>query len=562
MNKTKNRILIVGGVAGGASCAARLRRLCEQCEIVVFERGPYVSFANCGLPYYVGNVIKSEEKLLMAKPKRFREHFNIEVRTETEVLGIDREKKEIEVREFKGGKTYQERYDALVLATGASAIRPPLPGIDLPGIYVLRTIPDSREIRSAVKDASHAVIVGGGYVGLEMAENLARRGLSITMVEMLDQVMPPLDPEMAAFVANHLRDSGVDLRLGSAVESFHQLPGGNLSVRMASGDEIDADIVILSIGVRPESSLAQQAGLELGERGGVRVDDRMQTSDPNIWAVGDVVEVRDVVTGTWQPVALAGPANRQARIAAATINAALHPDTTSATARVRFRGIQGTSICGVFGLAIATTGANEKALNRAEIDNYEKIYVHSHNHATYYPGAKEMHMKVLFAKGDGRVLGAQAIGEADVARRIDVISMAIQMGGTVYDLEESELCYAPQFGAAKDPVNLAGMVAANYLRGDSPLAEWEALDGTQAQVLDVRTAAEYKKGHIPQAKNIPLHQLRDRLSELSKAEEIWPVCERGQRSYYATRILLQNGFRAKNLSGGMKTYNNHKVDKA
>ena len=290
------------------------------------------------------------------------------------------------------------------------------------------------------------------------------------------------------------------------------------------------------------------------------MDDRMQTSDPNIWAVGDLVEVRDVVTGTWQPLALAGPANRQARITAATINAALHPNTNSATDRVRFRGVQGTSVCGVFGLAIATTGANEKALNRAGIDNYEKIYLHSHNHATYYPGAKEMHMKVLFAKDDGRVLGAQAIGEADVARRIDVISMAIQMGGTVYDLEESELCYAPQFGAAKDPVNLAGMVAANYLRGDSPLAEWEDLDGTQAQILDVRTTAEYKKGHIPKAKNIPLQQLRDRLSELSKAEEIWPVCERGQRSYYATRILLQNGFRANNLSGGMKTYNNQKVD--
>jgi NADPH-dependent 2,4-dienoyl-CoA reductase/sulfur reductase-like enzyme/rhodanese-related sulfurtransferase len=562
MQGNKMRILIVGGVAGGASCAARLRRLCEQCEIVVFERGPYVSFANCGLPYYVGNVIKSEEKLLVAKPKRFREYFNIEVRTENEVIGINREKKEIEVRDLKTGKTYREGYDALVLSTGASAIRPPLPGIDLPGIFVLRTIPDSREIRRAMKDASHAVIVGGGYVGLEMAENLARRGLSITIVEMLDQVMPPLDPEMAALVANHLRDSGVDLRLGSAVESFHQGPSGNITASTTSGDEIDADIVILSIGVRPESSLAKGAGLELGERGGIRVDDRMQTSDPNIWAVGDVVEVQDLVTGTWQPLALAGPANRQGRIAAATIKAALDPDTRSATSRVRFRGVQGTSVCGVFGLAIATTGANEKALNRAGIDNHEKIYLHPHNHVTYYPGAREMHMKVLFAKGDGRVLGAQAIGKSDVARRIDVISMAIQMGGTVYDLEESELCYAPQFGAAKDPVNLAGMIAANYLRGDSPLAEWEALDGTQAQVLDVRTAAEYKKGHIPGAKNIPLQELRARLSELSNTVEIWPVCQRGQRSYYATRILMQNGFKVKNLSGGMQTYSNHKTDKA
>ena len=561
MNGSKNRILIVGGVAGGASCAARLRRLCEQCEIVVFEQGPYVSFANCGLPYYVGNVIKSEDKLLVAKPKRFREYFNIEVRSENKVTGIDRDRKEIEVQDLKTGETYRDHYDALVLSTGARAIRPPLPGIDLPGIFVLRSIPDSREIRSALKDASHAVIVGGGYVGLEMAENLARRGLSVTIVEMLDQVMPPLDPEMATFVANHLRDKGVDLRLGNAVDSFHQGPSGNLIVSMASEDNIEADIVILSIGVRPESSLAKKAGLELGERGGMRVDDRMQTSDPNIWAVGDVIEVRDVITDTWQPLALAGPANRQGRIAAATINAALHPDTTSATSCVRFRGVQGTSVCGIFGLTVATTGASEKALKRAGIDNYQKIYLHPYNHVTYYPGAMEMHVKLLFTRDDGRVLGAQAIGEADVARRIDVISMAIQMSGTVYDLEESELCYAPQFGAAKDPVNLAGMIAANYLRGDSPLAQWEELEGKRAQVLDVRSTAEYKKGHIPGAKNIPLGELRGRLDELSKDRETWLVCQVGQRSYYATRILLQNGFNAKNLPGGTQTYNNHKIGK-
>ncbi|MCK5552890.1 MAG: FAD-dependent oxidoreductase [Deltaproteobacteria bacterium] len=561
MNRNKKRILIVGGVAGGASCAARLRRLNEHCEIVIFERGPYVSFANCGLPYYVGNIIKSDDKLLVAKPKRFREYFNIEVRTENGVIGVEREKKEIEVRDLKTGKTYGEHYDALVLSTGASAIRPPLEGIDLPGIFVLRTIPDSREIRSAVENASHAVVVGGGYVGLEMAENLARRGLSVTIVEMLDQVMPPLDPEMATFVANHLRAKGVDLRLGSPVRAFYQRPGGGLVVSTASGDKIDADIVILSIGVRPESSLAKEAGLELGERGGIQVDDRMQTSDPNIWAVGDVVEVRDVVTGTWQPLALAGPANRQGRIAAATINAVLNPDTSGGTALVRFRGVQGTSVCSVFGLSIATTGTSEKALKRTEIDNYEKVYLHPHNHVTYYPGAKEMHIKLLFAKDDGRVLGAQAIGKSDVARRIDVIAMAIQLGGTVYDLEESELCYAPQFGAAKDPVNLAGMVAANYLRGDSPLAQWEQLDGTQAQALDVRTAAEHKKGHIPGAKNIPLNELRGRLGELSKAQEIWTVCQSGHRSYYATRILLQNGFRVKNLPGGMQTYTNLKIEK-
>ncbi len=405
MDSSTKRILIVGGVAGGASCAARARRLCEPCEIVIFDRGPYVSFANCGLPYYVGDVITEEEKLLVATPQLFKERFNIAVHTKTEVVAIDRDARQIDVRDLQTDTTRREPYDALVLAPGAHAVRPPLPGIDLPGIFVMRTIPDSRKIRQAVEHASHAVIVGAGFIGLEMAENLARRGLAVTMVEMTHQVMPPFDPEMAAFVATHLQANGVQLRLGSSVEAFRQRSGGGLQVSTSSGDPIDTDIVILAIGVRPEASLAANAGLKLGEHGGILVDDRMQTSDPHIWAVGDVVEVHDVITDSTHVVPLAGPANRQGRIAAAAILSHPHTDTDGASKTMRFRGVQGTAVCGVFGLTVATTGASEKALKRAGITHYEKVYLHPGSHAGYYPGATPIHLKVLFATDGGRILG-------------------------------------------------------------------------------------------------------------------------------------------------------------
>jgi NADPH-dependent 2,4-dienoyl-CoA reductase/sulfur reductase-like enzyme/rhodanese-related sulfurtransferase len=554
MSNTRKRLLIVGGVAGGASCAARARRLCEHCDIVMFDRGPYVSFANCGLPYYVGDVITAEAQLLVATPHLFKERLNITVHTETEVVSIDRAQHAIEVCDLRTGQCRREPYDALVLATGAQTIRPSLPGSDLPGIYSMRTIPDSRKIREAVAHASRAVIVGGGFIGLEMAENLVHRGLTVTMVEMTPQVLPPLDPEMAAFVARHLRTHGVQLRLGTAVEAFAPCPAGGLRVITSGGDACDADLVILAIGVRPDTALAEAAGLALGERGGIRVDDRMQTSDPHIWAVGDVVEVHDVVTGHWQVLPLAGPANRQGRIAATAIVDALHPDASHACPPVRFRGVQGTAVCGVFGLTVAMTGASEKALQRAGLPHYAKVYLHPGSHAGYYPGATPIHLKVLFATADGRLLGAQAVGEDGVARRIDVIATALQLGGTVYDLEEAELCYAPQFGAAKDPVNVAGMIAANHLRGDLPLAAWEALGATPAQLVDVRSAAEFEQGHIPGALNLPLDELRSRLGELSPDQEIWVVCGVGQRAYYATRLLLQYGFRVRNLPGGMQTY--------
>jgi NADPH-dependent 2,4-dienoyl-CoA reductase/sulfur reductase-like enzyme/rhodanese-related sulfurtransferase len=541
----RERVLIVGGVAGGASCAARLRRLDEASEIVLFDRGPFVSFANCGLPYYVGGVIRDEARLLLATPALFHERFGIEVRIESEVTAIDREQHEIEVRESTSGRTYREAYDTLVLATGAAPVRPPLPGIDLPGIFVLRTIPDSRRIREWIdsRGARRAVIVGGGFVGLEMAENLVQRGLAVTIVDMAPQVLPPLDAEMAQDLHDHLVRHKVDLHLADGVAGFEQRDP-TLVVRTSSGAALDADIVILAIGVRPEAGLARAAGLEIGSLGGVRVDDQMRTSDPRIWAVGDMVEVRDFVTGAWSLIPLAGPANRQGRLAAESIAGRPRP----------FRGVQGTAVCGLFGMTAALTGATEKSLRRAGIGGYERVYLHPGHHVGYYPGARPMHLKLLFDRTSGRVLGAQAVGQEGVEKRIDVIAMAIQKGATVFDLEEAELCYAPQFGAAKDPVNLAGMVAANAVRGDVSLARWEDLADTQALILDVRETQEHAAGSVPGALNMPLSQLRARVAELPPGREIWVHCAAGQRSYYAARFLAQSGFRVKNLPGGYKTY--------
>ena len=486
------RILIVGGVAGGASCAARARRLSEKAEIIIFERGPYVSFANCGLPYYVGDVITEEKELFVATPQRFKERFNVEVRTRSEVQSIDREKREIEVRDEDTGRTYREEYDALVLAPGAAPVRPPIPGIDLPGIFSLRTIHDSRQIKEQIAGgkARRAVVVGGGFIGLEMTENLVRRGLSVTIVEALPQVMPPVDPEMALPIQDHLTAKGVSLCLNDAVAGFEQRPGENaISVVTRSGHRYVCDMVLLAIGVRPENTLAKQAGLEIGQLGGIRVDDRMRTSDERIWAVGDAVEVKDFMSGEWNLLPLGGIANRQGRIAADVILGR----------RVGFRGGQGTMVCGVFDITVAATGLSEKALNRSKVQGrerrYEKVYLHPGHHASYYPGARPIAMKLIFSQGDGKVLGAQAVGEEGVEKRIDVIAMAIQKGATVFDLEEAELCYAPQFGSAKDPVNIAGMIAANALRGDALVAHWAEARSAQTYVLDVREPAEFANGH-------------------------------------------------------------------
>jgi len=546
MSMSAKRVLIVGGVAGGASCAARLRRLDEQAEIVVFEKGPYPSFANCGLPYYVGDAISDEAKLLVATPDLFRTRFNIEVRTEHEVVGIHREERKIEVKDLRMASVYHEAYDALVLSPGAVPIRPPLPGVSLGGVFTLRTIPDSRAIREWIQrsNAKRAVVVGGGFIGLEMAEDLARRGLKVTIVEMCDQVMPPLDREMAEYVYVHLLDNHVSVHLADAVARFEGSEGLVTSVETKSGARFQGDVVILSVGVKPETKLAKEAGLELGPRRGIRVDESMKTSDPSIWAVGDAVEVRDTVTGEFCLVPLAGPANRQARIAADAI----------CGRPARFRGVQATAVCGVFGLTVATTGVSEKRLLQVKNADYEAVYVHPTDHASYYPGAKVMHLKLIFRRSDGLVLGAQAVGEQGVERRIDVISFAIQKGATVFDLEEAELCYAPQFGTAKDPVNLAGMVAANVLRGDVSLARWSDLPHCGAFLLDVREEEEFRRGSIDCAVNIPLDQLRQRLCELPRDCPIWVNCARGHRSYYAVRILQQSGFAAHNLSGGYNTW--------
>jgi NADPH-dependent 2,4-dienoyl-CoA reductase/sulfur reductase-like enzyme/rhodanese-related sulfurtransferase len=545
------RILIVGGVAGGASCAARARRMSEKAEIIIFERGPYVSFANCGLPYYVGDVITDERNLLIATPELFRKRFNIEVRVRSEVRSIDREKHEIEVMNVETGEVYRETYDALVLAPGATPVRPPIPGIDLPGIFSLRTIPDSRQIREQIagRKAKRAVVVGGGFIGLETTENLIGRGLSVTIIEMLAQVMPPIDPEMAVPIQEHLTANGVSLCLGDGVAAFEQGPGGNtISVITRSGGRYVCDMVLLAIGVRPETTLAREAGLEIGGLGGIRVDDQMRTSDERIWAVGDAVEVRDFVRGEWSLFPLAGVANRQGRITADVILGR----------EARFRGVQGTIVCKVFDIIVAATGMSEKSLNRSKVggreEHYEKVYLHPGHHVGYYPGAKPITMKLIFSTGDGRILGAQAVGEEGIEKRIDVLAMAIQKGATVFDLEEAELCYAPQFGAAKDPVNIAGMIAANTLRGDAPVAHWADVKSSQSYVLDVREPEEFGLGHVKGARNIPLHSLRDRMSELPRDREILACCAVGQRSYYASRVLRLNGFAAKNISGGMKTW--------
>ena len=565
------KVIIVGGVAGGASCAARLRRLDEKAEILMVERGPYVSYANCGLPYHVGGTIEKESSLLVASEQTFRGVFAVDCRTRCEVVGISSKKKTVDLKNHVTGEVTTEKYDKLVLSPGAAPIRPPLPGIDLPGIFSVRTVPDARSIREwldrgtevrsgmgsytgiqAVSKPKRAVVVGGGFIGLEMVENLVHRGgerhdlspqedpgVEVTLIEKLAQVMPPLDPEMAHVVERYMAKHGVRLELNDGVAGFRQTEDGSLEVLTGSGKRHPADIVILAIGVRPETALAKMAGIEIGQRGGIRVDEQMRTSDPDIFAVGDAVEVRDFVTGQWTLIPLAGPANRQGRIAADVI----------AGRDSRFRGTQGTSICKIFEGVIAQTGASEKILVQLGDKDFEKIYIYPNSHAGYYPGAKMLAIKVLFRKSDGRLLGAQVLGEEGVPKRIDSFAMAIQMGCTIYDLEEAELCYAPPFGSAKDPVNFAGMVAANVLRGDMPLCHWDSVDS--GFLLDVRDPQELAAESVPGAHNIPLPQLRARLGELPRDREILLICRSATRAYYATRILLQNGFKARNLSGGM-----------
>jgi NADPH-dependent 2,4-dienoyl-CoA reductase/sulfur reductase-like enzyme/rhodanese-related sulfurtransferase len=551
------KVIIIGGVAGGASCAARLRRLDEKAEIIMVERGPYVSYANCGLPYHVGGVIEEESKLLVATEETFRTIFGVDVRTNCEAVEISPKEKTVKLRSIETGQVSTEQYDKLVLSPGAAPIRPPLSGIELPGIFSVRTVPDARNIRQwldrdnnqpvgnsfngpdTISKPKRAVVVGGGFIGLEMVENLIHRGLEVALIEKLDQVMPPLDPEMARLVERYLVKHNVNLELRDGVAGFKKSSNGSLKVLTESGKEYPADIAILAIGVRPETELARMAGLEIGQRGGIRVDEQMRTSNPDIFAVGDAVEVKDFVTNQWTLIPLAGPANRQGRIVADVI----------AGRDSRFRGTQGTSICMLFEAAIAQTGASEKLLIQLGDTDYEKIYLYPNSHAGYYPGSKVLAIKILFRKSNGLLLGAQVLGEEGVPKRIDSFAMAIQMGATVYDLEESELCYAPPYGSAKDPVNFAGMIASNILRGDMPVCHWDNRD--KGLLLDVRNPQEIAVETVPDAVNIPLPQLRSRLDELPRDRVINVFCRSGQRGHYATRILLQNGFKAQNITGGM-----------
>lgn len=543
----KKRVLVVGGVAGGASAAARLRRLSEEAEIIVFERGHYISFANCGLPYHIGNVIQERDHLLVQTPARMMRRFNMDVRIRSEVVRIDRRKREVLVRDLAKGREYAEPYDVLVLSPGAEPSRPPIPGIDKAQVFTLRSMTDMDTIKRVVDEdkPAKAVVVGGGYIGLEMTEALTERGLGVSLVELTPQVMGTVDPEMAAPLHEELRRHGVELFLGTSATEIVDGQSGRLGVRLSDGSSLDADLVLLAIGVRPEVTLAREAGLEIGPCGGIAVNERMQTSDPHIYAVGDAVEVTDFVGEHATVIPLAGPANRQGRMAADNI----------CGRQSTYRGTQGTSICKVFDLDVAATGANEKRLKQSG-RRYEKIYVHPFNYAGYYPGATQMSLKLLFDPQDGTILGAQAVGQDGVDKRIDVLAVAMRAGLTVQDLQHLELCYAPPYGSAKDPVNYAGFVASNVMAGDMPVCHSE--DVTQVTddqlLLDVRTPREFKAATIPGAVNVPVDELRDRLDELPRDKELLVFCQVGLRAYLATRILLQNGFACRNLSGGYTTY--------
>jgi NADPH-dependent 2,4-dienoyl-CoA reductase/sulfur reductase-like enzyme/rhodanese-related sulfurtransferase len=546
------RLVIVGGVAGGASAAARARRLSETAEIILFERGPHVSFANCGLPYFVGGEIARPEALLVQTPAGLRDRFNLDVRVRTEVTAIDRSGCRVQVRELDTGREYAQPYDALVLSTGAVPLRPPIPGMDRPGHFTVRSIPDVDRIIAWIREspAGHAVVIGGGYIGLEMVEQLKRRGLDVALVEALPQVMAPLDPEMAAWLHQELRARGVGLWLNDPVAAFEPAGPGEQArastVVLRSGQRLPADVVVLGLGVRPEVGLAKSAGLELGTLGGLRVNEHLQTSDPRIWAVGDAIEVADAVTDAWSLMPLAGPANRQGRIAADNIFG--RP--------TRYGGTWGTAILRLFDLTVACTGASEKVLRKAGLP-CEVVHLHPHSHAGYYPGATPIALKILFHPADGRLLGAQAVGRDGVDKRIDVLATALQAGMTVHDLVDLELAYAPPFGSAKDPVNLAGMIAQNVLRGDVRQVHWHELAARDTQrtlLLDVRSEDERAAGQLPDSLHIPLHQLRSRLGELPSEREIIVHCRSGQRSYYACRLLTQHGFRVANLTGGYRTW--------
>lgn len=542
------KVVIVGGVAGGATAAARLRRLDETAEIVVFERSGFVSYANCGLPYYIGGVIEDQEELTLQTPESFYERFRVQMKVHHEVTAIDRSAKTVTVRNLATGEVFQESYDKLLLAPGARPTQPALPGVGLDRLFTLRTVEDTLRIRRFV-DTQHpksVVLAGGGFIGLELAENLRERGLDVTIVQRPKQLMTPFDADMAALIHREVRAHGVRLALGHTVEGFAESEGG-VQVLLKDEQPLQADMVILAIGVTPDSRLAAEAGLELGLKGSILVNDRMQTSDPDIYAVGDAVQVNHFVTGQPALIALAGPANKQGRIAADNM----------AGGDSRYKGSQGSSVLKIFDLTAAATGLNETAARRAGLD-VEAVVLSPMNHAGYYPGGRVMTMKVLFERSTGKLLGAQIVGSDGVDKRIDVLATAIRAGMTAADLTELDLAYAPPYSSAKDPVNMAGYMMENLLTGKVKQFRLDELatlprDGS-VTLLDTRTTGEYSRGHADGFINLPLDELRDRLSELDPAKPVYVMCQSGLRSYLACRILTQHGFTCYNFAGGYRFY--------
>ncbi len=534
------KTVIIGGVAGGASCAARLRRLDESAEIVILERGEYISYANCGLPYYVGDVIKGKNALLLQTPGNMKSKYNIDVRVKNEVTSINRGRKTVTVRRLDTGETYEEKYDKLVISTGSSPIRPPIPGIESSRVRTLWTVPDADEIKNLILDngaatVKSAVVVGGGFIGLEAAENLRRAGIAVTIIEMSEQVMAPLDYEMAQLLHQNITENGVAMHLGDGVAEFVD-DGASVTVKTKSGKTVKASFALLSIGVRPNSTLAKDAGLELNERGGIAVDGHLLTSDPDIYAVGDVIEVEDFIFKDKTMIPLAGPANKQGRIAA---------DNIAGLDSV-YRGTQGSFVARVFDLTAAATGANEKALKKRGLvkgKDYETIIISQNSHAGYYPGATPMTIKLIFSADGSKIYGAQIVGRDGVDKRIDTIGTAIRLGASAVDLKDLEFAYAPPYSSAKDPVNMAGFAAENLLGGKVKFSDWDAPGKMEnSVVLDVREDAELAAYSLPNVIHIPLGQLRSRIGELDKSKTIIVLCAAGIRAYNGARILSQNGF--------------------
>lgn len=542
------KVVIVGGVAGGATAAARLRRLDETAEIVVFERSGFISYANCGLPYYIGGVIEDEAELTLQTPESFYERFRVQVKVRHEVTAIDRAARTVTVHDLTSGRVFTESYDKLLLAPGAKPTQPALPGVGLDRLFTLRTVEDTLRIRRFV-DEQHpqsVVLAGGGFIGLELAENLRERGLDVTIVQRPRQLMAPFDADMAALIHREVRAHGVHLALGHTVEGFAETDGG-VEVLLKDEQPLRADMVVLAIGVTPDSRLAADAGLELGLKGSIAVNDRMQTSDPDIYAVGDAVQVRHFVSGQPALIALAGPANKQGRIAADNI----------AGGDSHFKGSQGSSVLKIFGLTAAATGLNEGAARRAGLDT-DAVVLSPMNHAGYYPGGQVMTMKVVFERRTGKILGAQIIGSDGVDKRIDVLATAIRAGMSAYDLTELDLAYAPPYSSAKDPVNMAGHMIENLLTGrvrQFRLDDLAALprDGS-VTLVDARTPGEYRRGHADGFINLPLDELREHLAELDPAKPVYVMCQSGLRSYLACRILAQHGFTCYNFTGGYRFY--------